>query len=380
VIRLIKSRLIAMVSRLWNPSFSWARCSWFEKSLFLFLCLCEYGYRLGFNLAMRYKRWRGGKRFDFPIISVGNISVGGTGKSVFVSFLVDQLGPERVAVVLRGYKGSGKTMIVSDGLCVRCSATACGDEAMMYVLHYPNLRVAVGKNRARACALLEQGVCNAPQRLACVLLDDAYQNFDVKPSLNIILLDARFPFENGHCLPAGRLRELDCSRAEFIVITHADAIGSESLVGLKNLLARKVPGVTVLAGKHGARGLWEDNLHLMSSAMLVNRRLLVAAGVGSFDGVVQTVRACGATITATHAFGDHFNYKPSDITDLCLLAAQQQCTGIVVTEKDWVKVNPLLQKDVALHGQVSWYVIRVGFEFLSAREYDCLIKAIQQVI
>jgi tetraacyldisaccharide 4'-kinase len=213
-----------------------------------------------------------------------------------------------------------------------------------------------------------------------VLLDDAYQNFDVKPSLNIILLDARFPFENGHCLPAGRLRELDRSRADVIVITHADAVGSDALVSLRQLLTCKVPGALVLAGKHGARGLWENNRDLMSNAALGDKRLFVAAGVGSFDGVVQTVRSCGVSITGTHAFDDHFDYAPNDITNLCLLATQQQCIGIVVTEKDWVKINPLLQKDVALHGQVSWYVIRVGFEFLSVQEYDCLIKAIRRVI
>ena len=369
-----------MVGRLWNPSLSWADRSWFEKSLFLLLCLCEYGYRLGFAIATRYKRWRGGKIFAFPVISVGNISVGGTGKSVFVSFLVEQLGPATVAVVLRGYKGNGKTMLVSDGLRIHGSAVECGDEAMMYALHNPTLRVAVGRDRASACSLLQYKAYDLPQRLKCVILDDAYQNFGVKPNLNIILLDARYPFENGHCLPAGRLREQGCSRAEMIVVTHADAIGSETLAGLKSLLAYKAPGAVVLAGKHVPRGLFVNNMQSVDTVNVQHQRLLVAAGVGSFDGVVQTVRDGGFTVTATHAFGDHFNYTLQDVAALCRLAAQQKCTGIVVTEKDWVKINPLLQQDAVLCKQVSWYVIRVGFEFLSAQEYDCLIKAIQQVI
>jgi tetraacyldisaccharide 4'-kinase len=327
--------------------------------LYLFSPL-ELIYRLGFWLALAYRKQNANKdRFSFKIISVGNLSVGGTGKSVVVPFLIDILGRDTAAIVLRGYRGSlereGRAALVSNGCSTLVTREQSGDEAMMYVEQL-GVPVAVGAHRAQACKLL-------PQKIKHVVLDDAYQNYSVHKDVEILLLDARAPFDNGHCLPLGRLREKDYTRADIIILTHADRVDVAAIQYIKNVQLEKFPREKIFTGKHAYAGLYRDNKNLVMPNDMKGKKFLIAAGIGSFEGFVTSVKNAGYGVGATKKYKDHHTYTIDDTRELNELMQQTQCDGIITTAKDWVKLESLLA-----HGTVREFpvfVMRVSFELLT---------------
>jgi tetraacyldisaccharide 4'-kinase len=332
--------------------------------LYLFYPL-EFLYRLGFHIVIAHKRRHGNKdRFTFKIISVGNLTVGGTGKSVVVPFLVDLLGGDKSAVVLRGYRGSlereRRAALVSDGHSVLVTREQSGDEAMMYAQQL-GVPIAVGADRAQACNLLKDF------KLKYVILDDAYQNFSVRKDLEILLLDARKPFDNGHCLPLGRLREKDYTRADIIILTHADQVDKKSVDFIKHKMLKNFNREKIFAGRHAGAGIYLNNKKHVENSELRDKKFLVTAGVGSFEGVVVSVRQAGCIVGATKQYSDHYSYTVRDLSELHALMQQSHCNGVITTSKDWVKLAPLLEQQKST---TPFFVIRVAFEFLSTDEQE----------
>jgi tetraacyldisaccharide 4'-kinase len=181
------------------------------------LFFLELFYQAGFFLVTRFKRYRGNKSVPFKVISVGNLSVGGTGKSVFVQFLSKKL-DRPSAILLRGYKRKNKKNILIDiDNKNKYRPSDVGDEALMFSQKLDS-PIVVGKSRIKSVELLKKYCENKNKKIKFLLLDDGYQNFQLKKDCEILLLDARAPFDNNHCLPAGRLREKDFSRADIIIL------------------------------------------------------------------------------------------------------------------------------------------------------------------
>jgi len=333
-------------------------------------------YRFGFALVTWYKRKRVYTRlFPFKIISVGNLSVGGTGKSVVVPFIARVLGVPHTAIVLRGYKGSlecrGLPTLVRDTKNIFIDVKASGDEAMMYA-HVLPVPIVVCKNRARACRLLEH-VSPVPD---FVLLDDAYQNYGVKKDFEIVLVDARRPFENGHCLPAGRLREKDYRRADCIIATHADAVSQMQRDAIKYELFSDIAPNRIFMGRHAFGGVYQGNQMFLQPDSYIGSRALVCASVGAFDGVLASIARAGFIIGGTQQYRDHHAYTAADVASLMALMHKHTCSCVVTTAKDWVKLEPLVQQYEEWQS-LPIFVIRVDFEFLSTQEYDCFVALLR---
>ena len=157
------------------------------------------------------------KSFDVPIISVGNITVGGTGKTPHVEYLVELLHDKfNVAVLSRGYKRKSKGFIVADK---KDNATTIGDEPYQMKQKYPNVTIAVDKDRCNGIEMLMNN--NVAKDIEVVLLDDAFQHRYVKPGINILLVDYHRLIIYDTLLPAGRLREplSGKNRADIVIIT-----------------------------------------------------------------------------------------------------------------------------------------------------------------
>jgi tetraacyldisaccharide 4'-kinase len=326
-------------------------------------------YRLGFHIVIAHKRRHANKDpFPFKIIAVGNLTVGGTGKSVVVPFLVDLLGRDQSAVVLRGYRGSlerdGRAALVSDGRAIVVTREQSGDEAMMYAQQL-GVPIAIGADRSRACKLLT----GMNSKIKYVILDDAYQNYSVKKDIEILLLDARAPFDNGHCLPLGRLREKDYTRATFIVLTHADNVDRTTLEYIKRIRLKKFAYEKIYEGKHASAGIYRENKDRVETFDVKSKNFLVVAGVGSFDGVVASVQQAGCSVRATKQYRDHHNYTVQNLDDVRVLMHKTSCDSVITTAKDWVKLAPLLDQEKAVGG-LPIFVIRVAFEFLSPSEQN----------
>lgn len=314
--------------------------------------MLEIIYRIGFATVIFFKKQRQIVA-PFPVISVGNISVGGTGKSPVVIFLANKIS-NRGAIVTRGYGRSWfgpKNLLVSKNDSVNLRDV--GDEVMMF-LSKTSLPVAVGSNRRCSVKLLVDKKFNAEY----IILDDGYQNFQLKKDFEILLLDAREPLGNGHCLPAGPLREKDLSRADVILLTHADEISEKEL----SVLKLPVHDKPIFHGRHAVK----DLVNASGETVVVSGlKFLAVAGIGSFSGFLNSLEKFGIQVADKIEFSDHFSYSRRDVSRLVELMKRSGCDAIVTTEKDWERFLPVVGRDKDL-----FFRLRISFEFLSKNEED----------
>ena len=360
----------------WKKSVGVPRISALHTLFFFVLCLCEPFYRLGFVI---YFWWRGRsqKSFSFPVFSVGNLSVGGTGKSVVVSFLADALG-DGGAIVTRGYGRSlagSKNYLINNYKKLIVPQSEAGDEPAMFVLRH-GLPVVVGSDRLRSLDLVQAWYFERGQKISFAILDDAYQNPSVRKECEILLIDARRPFENGHALPAGLLREKDYTRADLIILTHADKVSEERLQSIVKNDLKKFKENYIFYGKHVPTKLKKTDGTALSLEFLNDRKIAAAAGIGNFSGFASTLQICGAIIVQSFEFVDHHAYTKDEIEKIIHECTELGITSLVTTAKDWPKLFPLLEW--GREKRVSLYVLEVEFAFLTDEHHQRFMNEIRK--
>ncbi len=291
-----------------------------------------------------------------PVISIGNLSSGGTGKTPMAALVAKRLQSEgrRVVVLSRGYRGegSGAPRVVSDGERVLLGPEAAGDEPALLARLLPGVPVVVGKDRRESGRL-------ALERFApgVIVLDDALQFWQLHRDLDIVLLDARRPFDNGHVLPRGLLREppSHLARAGIVVLTRADRVPQEALEATRARVAVLARRADVFTARH-APITWvraRDNAVEPKDA-LEGRDVFAFAGIADAGSFVATVEALGARTLQMRDLGDHHVYTGADVAAL----SAARCDAAVTTEKDLVKVAPLWPHDQA----PPLYALRIGMQ------------------
>lgn len=349
-----------------------------DRLFFFFLMILEYLYRAVFwGWRSLSKSFITPKKLPSHVISIGNLSVGGTGKTVFVNFLANLLSQRNVAIITRGYGGSlsgtKHSFIINDGAQLLFSVDQTGDEAYMLAQQL-KIPVAVGRNRFISYKIL----VNKTGIPAIILLDDAYQNRHIKKDCDIVLIDARKPLENNHCLPAGLLREKDYTRADYIILTHTDCIDPAMIPVIKKKYFPLFDATKILAGKHVTQTIHNATGSIVVHEELAGHRFLCFAGIGSFSGFLVTVGNNNLTLGYIHEFADHHAYTNADIDNLCALAQKNNCSALITTEKDWVKIVPLIKKKSSF--SLPLYVLTVTFEFLSSQEYSFFVDGLNRKI
>ena len=289
-------------------------------------------------------------RLPVPVISVGNITLGGTGKTPMVVWLAEYLMArgKKVAVLSRGYGGSaeGQIRIVSDGSRMLLTPEESGDEPYLLAQKVPGLMVVIGSDRYQAGVLALQEL-----KPDIFILDDGFQHLRLRRDLNILLLDAASPFANGRTLPAGFLRESvsAANRADLVIYTRCapgnrtDAVPGKPNCRASHKLAGMIPlggGATV--GFDGARGA----------------RVTAFSGIAQPAAFFDLLEQEGVKLIATLAFPDHTNYGEEELAAICRLRDASRSTMLITTEKDAVKLTPFLEK----LGQCYVTVLEMGFE------------------
>ena len=307
------------------------------------------------------------------MISVGNLCVGGTGKSVVTQFLVELFYDKRVAIITRGYgRRSASTFLLSDGNKLLASVEEAGDEAYM-LASMTSASVAVGNNRAAAWLCVKNNDEVVFKQTEIIILDDGYQNNNLAKNLEIVLVDALQPFGNNHCLPAGPLREKSLSRASIVLLTRSDRVKSEDRVCIKNLLSGAGYTGEYYFTRHAVRAVFLRNAGNDLRQELNGMRCLVMAGIGNFSAFINQMTTLGCCIVDQLEYRDHYAYTDVDIQALHQHMQQKTITGIIVTAKDWYKL-------AALKGalELPLYVVQVGIEFLSPEEYHKFAGTLQR--
>jgi tetraacyldisaccharide 4'-kinase len=272
------------------------------------------------------------RRLDRPVISVGNLTVGGTGKTPAVAMLAQYFiaRGKRVVVLSRGYGGTlrGRVWIVADGRDMLLNAEAAGDEPYLLAATVPGLAVVVGADRYRAGLL-------AMERLApdIFILDDGFQHLRLARDLNILLLDSMRPFSNGKTLPAGLLREPPSAaeRADLIIYTRCSS--GEELDRFPAIPACRafhhLAGVTPLGG--GEPRPFAD---------LNNLRGVAFAGIADPVPFFHDLEEEGLTLAARLSFPDHCRYGEKEVAQILGASASHGADYLITTEKDGVKLGP----------------------------------------
>ena len=313
------------------------------------------------------------KSFDIPIINVGNITVGGTGKSPQVEYLIRLLKDNHKIVTLsRGYGRKTKGFRWASDTE---NAETIGDEPMQFYQKFgKEINVAVGEKRVEA---IEQILSQKPDT-QLIILDDAFQHRAVKPDLNILLMDYNRPIDEDYPFPAGRLRERrhGAKRADILVITKCpDNLKMEEQITLKNRLKPYLKAnIPVLFTKI----LYGKPINCRSGLMDfdISKRILLVSGIAKpelFGAYCQK----NFQIFNHLIYKDHHQYNEAALTSINI-QKQQAITDLCVlmTEKDMVKFKPLLNDELLKDIPLFYLPIEVGFfSNKEAQRFDSLVRS-----
>jgi len=279
------------------------------------------------------------RRLPCPVVSVGNLTVGGTGKTPTVIMLAKLLLERgwRPAVLSRGYGGkSGSDIIVvSDGSSVLVDHTVAGDEPVLIAKSLRSVPVVTGTRRHRAGIIAIERF-----RANVLILDDGFQHRALARDVDIVLLDAASPFGNGCMLPRGMLREpmKSLSRASVIVAS-APAQGREEEGNLKETLAAYSPAAPLFHGYRRAAEITDGFLNPAGTPeSLAGKKVLAFSGIAEPQGFQKTAAPLSGGLIRFITFPDHHRYGKSDIDRIRRAQRESGADCILTTEKDAVKL------------------------------------------
>jgi tetraacyldisaccharide 4'-kinase len=294
------------------------------------------------------------RRLARPVISVGNLSMGGTGKSPVVAAIAQWLidAGERPAILSRGYARRDPVdgvVVVSDGASIHCAVDRSGDEPLMLARQVPRAVVCVAPERYLAGRLAEQ-------QLGCTVhvLDDGFQHLELARDLDVLVTSVG-EIPGGKVIPAGRLREpVDAAaRAHVLVVSDATAGAAAAeawTLGISQACAAvRTLGAPLASG--GSPGI-ED-----PGSGIGEMKVLAVAGIAHPDRFVTSLRGAGWNVVDSLAFRDHHDYSTSDLAVIDAKMKSEGAAAVFTTEKDAVRFEAL----GAL--PFPWYRVPLRVEF-----------------
>jgi len=310
------------------------------------------------------------KRLPCPIISIGNITVGGTGKTPMTIYLVQvlkQLG-YNVAVISRGYKGRAEKIggIVSDGKVLLMTSEMSGDEPYMMAKKLKDVPVIVGKNRFKAGRL---AISKFDPDV--IVLDDGFQHLALQRDLDIVLLNYHKPFGNRHLLPRGVMREPVSALlyADAIILTKTDTVNNNEISSLLRKLGsfeRKKP---VYRSFHhpfvskiinGEKKTFEKNRQealRQNSDCIKGRTVFAFSGLADNHNFLRTLKSLKCDVSGFMEFPDHHSYSERDLDEILSAAKESMSECLITTEKDYVRIAHKIEWPIDL------YVVGIEIEF-----------------
>lgn len=311
------------------------------------------------------------------VISIGNLTVGGTGKTPIVEVFARELqrAGRKVAILSRGYKkvehGFWKSAldkitgrerrrpprVVSNGQELLLDSARSGDEPYMLASNLPEVIVLVDKDRVKSGRF-------AVNKFHCdtLILDDGFQYRALKHRVEIVLVDCTNPFSNGYILPRGLLREsiANLRRADFIFITKSTG---KDAAALQEQLHALNPRAEISVCVHRPKRL--QNVYSgerQELEFLQGRTVALVSGIASPEGFEKEIRRLGASLGYLKRFADHHRYTQQEIIDIINKSKKQNASALITTEKDAVRFPKIERQDIPV------YFLRVEIELLSGVE------------
>ena len=286
------------------------------------------------------------KKLNCYVISLGNITVGGTGKTPTAQRLARDIRDMgyRVVILNRGYRAKwhGKVGVVSDGKTLQMDAAEAGDEAYMLAKHLPNVPVLIGAERA---VTGKYAIEHFGAEVA--ILDDGYQHWQLIRDMDILLVDAINVFGNGHLLPRGSLRESmsHISRADFCLITKVDQAEDGAGEYIRETVHKYNADAKIVESIHQPRcfiSLAEWFIDLAAEGVdienISGRKIMAVSAIGNPASFELTLKDLGAEILESIRYPDHHEYTIKEMRDVLQQADALGAEAIIITEKDAVKI------------------------------------------
>lgn len=314
--------------------------------------LARFGLRLAetpYALAMRLRNWRFDNRPNLsvevsrPVISVGNLTLGGTGKTPVVKWLARRLRAEelRVAILSRGYGAE---------------ASGVNDEALELELALPDVPHLQDRDRV---AIANIAIDELDMQV--LVLDDGFQHRRLRRDFDLVLLDATEPFGFGHVFPRGALREplSGLKRANAICLTRSDAIPSTRREEICRIVERFAPEALWCEARHAPQQLVNSSGETANLSQLSGRKVLACCGIGNPTAFETSLASMGAEVVGKCEFPDHYNYALDDIELILREASRTKPELIITTCKDLVKIGE------GQLGEFPLWALAIEVEFLS---------------
>ena len=356
------------------------RRRWFDRALINLLFVASRFYRM----AVQFRVWMYDKRvirnhaLGCLVVSIGNLSCGGTGKTPVVEVFARTLSANgrKVAILSRGYRSKKRTMgeklahifrhrkietppkVVSDGQNLLLNSEYAGDEPYMLASNLHDVAVVVDKDRVKSgIYAIDNFQCDV------IILDDGFQYLMLKPHINIVLVDSSDPFGNGHVLPRGILREpiKNIRRADYIFLTKSD--GSHKIEHLKRFIRRHTRRAEIIECCHKPQHLVAlESKEVLPLSVLKKAKVAALSAIARPDSFESFLEDFGAELVLKDHFADHHRYTQQEIIDFVNQAKAAKAEMIVTTEKDAVRIPRLDRCDVPI------LYLRIQIDILSGQE------------
>lgn len=276
----------------------------------------------GYSLAVGLRNFLYSKRYleihtaDVPVVSIGNITAGGTGKTPLVIWLCKFLQSENVpcAILTRGYKARGAT-----------------DEPAIFAESCPQAKVIVNPDRAEAAS---EAVGKFGAK--ALVMDDGFQHRGLARDLDIVTIDVICPFGYGKLLPAGMLREpvVSLGRAGAAVLTRCDQISESELSRIESELRQINPDMVIARSVHSPSCV-KSAAGEIAVEQLKGKKVFAFCGIGNPDAFLSTIKSTGADLVGSKIYNDHYHYTDADFDDINGRADCLEADFVLSTQKDY---------------------------------------------
>ncbi|MBL7664900.1 MAG: tetraacyldisaccharide 4'-kinase [Bacteriovoracaceae bacterium] len=283
--------------------------------------------------------------FKVPVISVGNITFGGTGKTPFIIWLTEYFHREAMtaAVLTRGYKGNleNNSGVIKSGQTFRSNPVDYGDEPLLISRRMKSGAVIVGKKRSQNLKRYFSEI-----NPDVVLLDDGFQHLELYRSFNILLFDATLPIKQYQVAPRGYLREglTALKDADAIVLSRCDQVSPNRIKELTDFIAPyHHPDIPMVKIRYIPTGLYNTYYKkIFEIEDIKGLKVIAVAAIASPESFYQLLESLGAEVLDKVSFPDHHFFTPEDINELLIKASKHDAV-VVTSEKDMVKMRRIGQ-------------------------------------
>ncbi|MDD5045188.1 MAG: tetraacyldisaccharide 4'-kinase [Candidatus Omnitrophica bacterium] len=301
------------------------------------------------------------QRLNAKVISVGNITWGGTGKTPLVAYIGFRLKKDgrKVAVLTRGYKRkySAATSVSYNGMDLDSrpiGLNEAGDEALLLSAELSDVPIGIAADRAKAARVIIEKF--HPDTF---ILDDGFQHWRLMRDLDIVAIDATNPFGNGHIMPWGIMREPRCAlkRADIFVLTKTNV--HPDTAELKTILNKINPGALIVEARYDIAGLYaagDLKKDMQDVSRFRNRAVACVSSIANPEAFEKMLSGAGMNVARAFRYSDHYHYAKKDVQDILDACQVGNISEVITTEKDLVRLKDYLPDN----GAVKFFVLKIS--------------------